>query len=45
MKYTPTYFDFDRLERWNENIEVFLVVVVIYAIIFASAWVYNRLSR
>ena len=45
MKYTPTYFDFDRLEHWNENIQVFLVIVVIYAIIFSSAWVYNRLGR
>ena len=45
MKYTPTYFDFDKLEHWHENMEVFLTVVAVYSVIFVSAWVYNRLSR
>ena len=39
------YFDFYKLENTWANIEPFLVVVVIYAIIFSSAWVYNRLGR
>ena len=45
MKYTPTYFDFDKLEHWHENLEVLLTVAGVYIVIFASAWVYNRLSR
>lgn len=45
MKYTPTYFDFDKLEHWQENLEVFLMVAGVYIIIFTSAWVYNRLTR
>jgi hypothetical protein len=39
------YFDFYKLENMWDIIEPFLVVVVIYAIIFSSAWVYNRLGR
>ena len=45
MKYTPTYFDFDKLEHWHENLDMLLTVVLVYAIIFGSAWVYNKLSR
>ncbi len=39
------YFDFYKLENMWSNVEPFLIVVVIYAIIFTSAWVYNRLGR
>ena len=44
MKYTPTYFDFDKLEHWKENIDIFLTVAVVYILIFSAAWVYKRLS-
>jgi hypothetical protein len=39
------YFDFYKVKEMAETAEVFLNVVVIYAVIFTSAWVYNRLSR
>lgn len=45
MKYTPTYFDFDKLEHYKENIDMLLSVFLVYAIIFVSSWLYTRLSR
>lgn len=39
------YFDFYKVKEMSETADVFLVVVVIYAVIFTSAWVYNRLGR
>ena len=38
------YFDFYKLEQKWDMIEPILIVVVIYAIIFTSAFVYNKLS-
>ena len=39
------YFDFHKLENRWDLLEPFLIVFTIYAIIFTTAWVYNRLSR
>jgi hypothetical protein len=38
------YFDFDGLEHKAENLEIFLLVGLVYIIILAASWVYNRLA-
>ena len=45
MKYIPTYFDFDGLEHKAELLEVFLLVVFVYILIFTVSWVYTRFPR
>ena len=39
------YFDFYKVNHMYDNAEVILTVFTIYAIIFTTAYVYNRLSR
>ena len=42
MRYTPTYFDFDKLEFYNEMLEVGILVFTIYAIIFLVSYIYSK---
>ena len=44
MQYTPTYFDFRKLEFMRENAEIGLTVLTIYAVIFLVAYVYNKVG-
>jgi hypothetical protein len=45
MKYTPTYFDFDRLEYKGELVDIFLTLSVVYILIFSVAWVCSKFPR
>jgi hypothetical protein len=39
------YFDFDGLEHKAENLELFLLVLFVYILIFSVSWVYNRFAK
>ena len=43
MKYTPTYFDFDKLKHTESIAEMLLMVVVVYILIYSVAWVLSKL--
>ena len=42
MKYHPEYFDFSKLEFYNEMIEVGTIVFTIYAVIFLVSYIYSK---
>lgn len=43
--YKPEYFDFDGLEHKAQLLEVFLMVVFVYILIYSVSWVYTRFPR
>ena len=43
MKYTPQYFDFAGLEHKAELLNVFLLVVFVYIVIFSVSWIISKL--
>jgi len=45
MKYTPTYFDFDKLEFYNEMMDIGITLFTIYGIIFLVSYLYSRFPR
>lgn len=45
MKYHPEYFDFSKLEFYNEMIDVFTTVAGVYAIIFIASYFASKVPR
>lgn len=45
MKYYPEYFNFSKLEFYQEMIDVFTIVAGVYAIIFIVSYFASKVPR